>query len=68
MFLNSREDFKFYLSKSKKPFMAKFYKEMRIKFNILMDKDGVPEGGKWSFDDENRKRMPKNLKVPLFQK
>jgi len=68
MFLNSREDFKFYLSKSKKPFMAKFYKEMRIKFNILMDKDGVPEGGKWSFDDENRKRMPKNLKVPLFPK
>ena len=41
---------------------------MRIKFNILMDKDGVPEGGKWSFDDENRKRMPKNINLTLSPK
>ena len=31
MFLNSRDDFKKYLSKSKKPFMAVFYKETRKK-------------------------------------
>ena len=29
MFLNSREEFKQYLSKSKKPFMATFYKDVR---------------------------------------
>ena len=29
MFLNSREEFKKYLSKSKKPFMAVFYKDVR---------------------------------------
>ena len=34
MFLNSRDDFKKYLSKSKKPFMAVFYKETRKKKNI----------------------------------
>ena len=34
MFLNSRDDFKQYLSKSKKPFMAVFYKETRRKMNI----------------------------------
>jgi deoxyribodipyrimidine photolyase-related protein len=31
MFLNSRQEFKNYLAKSKKPFMATFYKEVRKK-------------------------------------
>ena len=35
MFLNSREEFKNYLSKSKKPFMATFYKDVRKKSGIL---------------------------------
>ena len=34
--------------------------------NILMKKDGKPEGGKWSFDEDNRKKLPKNTKVPKF--
>ena len=38
MFLNSREDFKDYLSKVK-PFMANFYKQQRIKHKILIDHD-----------------------------
>ena len=68
MFLNSRLEFKDYLSKTKKPFMATFYKESRQKFNILMTTKGTPEGGKWSFDSENRKKMPDNIKVPLIPK
>ena len=36
MFLNSRDEFKNYLAKSKKPFMATFYKEVRKKSGILM--------------------------------
>ncbi len=68
MFLNSREDFKKYLSKSKKPFMANFYKEVRKKSGILMGSDGNPIGGKWSFDDENRKKLPKNVNIPKFPK
>ena len=66
MFLNSREEFNDYLSKNKKPFMATFYKSTRQKLNILMKKDGNPEGGKWSFDEDNRKKLPKNTKVPKF--
>jgi len=66
MFLNSREEFNDYLSKNKRPFMSTFYKGTRIKLNILMKKDGNPEGGKWSFDEENRKKFPKNIKVPNF--
>jgi len=67
MFLNSREEFNNYLSKNKKPFMATFYKNTRLNLNILM-KDGGPEGGKWSFDEENRKKLPNNISVPKFPK
>ena len=66
MFLDSREDFKKYLTKTKKPFMAKYYKEKRERLNILLNKDGTPEGGKWSFDEDNRKKLPKNTLVPKF--
>ena len=68
MCLNSRDNFKKYLSRSKKPFMAVFYKETRRELDILMKKDGNPEGGKWSFDDENRNKLPKNIKIPKFPK
>jgi len=66
MFLNPREEFNNYLSKNKRPFMATFYKGTRQKLNILMKTDGTPEGGKWSFDEDNRKKFPKNTKVPKF--
>ena len=36
MFLTTRKEFKEYLSKYKKPFMANFYKLIRTKLNILI--------------------------------
>ena len=66
MFLNSRAEFNDYLSKNKKPFMATFYKTTRQKLNILMKNDGNPEGGKWSFDEDNRKKLPQDTKIPKF--
>ena len=68
MFLNSRNDFKNYLKKSKKPFMATFYKDVRKKSGILMGSDANPIGGKWSFDEDNRNRLPKNITIPKFPK
>jgi len=68
MFLNSRDEFRNYLDKSKKPYMATFYKEVRRKSGILMGADGTPIGGKWSFDDENRNKLPKNISAPKFPK
>ncbi len=68
MFLNSRDEFKNYLSKSKKPFMATFYKDVRKKSGILMGSDGNPVGGKWSFDEDNRNKLPKNISIPKFPK
>ncbi|MEK9545381.1 MAG: cryptochrome/photolyase family protein, partial [Pelagibacteraceae bacterium] len=64
MFLNSRTEFNDYLKKSKKPFMANFYKEVRRKSGILMGADQNPIGGKWSFDKDNRNKMPKDIVVP----
>ncbi len=64
MFLTSREEFKKYLQGTKKPFMANFYKINRSKFDVLMNKDGTPKGGKWSFDEDNRKKLPDKVKIP----
>lgn len=43
--------------------MASFYIKQRKKFNILLQ-NGKPIGGKWSFDAENRKKLPRNIKLP----
>ena len=66
MFLNTRDAFVNYLSKVKKPFMATFYKQQRINKNILMNND-KPLGDKWSFDEDNRKKIPNNLEVPIIE-
>ncbi len=63
MFLIDREEFKNYLSKNKRPFMANFYKIVRTKTNLLMNKNGTPKGNKWSFDEENRKKLPNGIKI-----
>lgn len=41
---------------------ADFYSYMRKKLNILVDKDGNPEFGRWSFDKENRNKFGKDYK------
>ena len=64
MFLTKRQDFKDYSDSVKKPFMANFYKKQRKENNFLMEEDGNPSGGKWSFDEENRKKIPKEIKLP----
>jgi deoxyribodipyrimidine photolyase-related protein len=61
MFLCPREEFKAYLGKHKKPFMKVFYEQERKRLNVLLDSKGKPLGGKWSFDEENRKKAPKVL-------
>ena len=64
MFLTKRKDFKEYNDSVKKPFMANFYKKQRKENNFLIEEDGSPSGGKWSFDEENRKKIPKEIKLP----
>ena len=43
---------------------TRFYIAMRKRLNILIDEDGRPHGGKWSFDAQNRKRLPGDIQLP----
>lgn len=51
------------LKKGKKYLMGNYYKEQRRRLNILME-GGKPLGGVWSFDKENRKKLPKGHICP----
>jgi deoxyribodipyrimidine photolyase-related protein len=44
-------------------FMKKFYEKLRRDKNILLE-DDKPLGGKWSFDSDNRSKLPKNISLP----
>jgi len=57
-FINSKKDNAEFFGEKKKFFMKTFYEWQRRRLNILIDNDGNPEGGKFSFDAENRKKLP----------
>lgn len=45
-------------------FFTDFYIRQRKRLRILLEDDGSPTGGKWSFDPDNRKKLPKHLPIP----
>lgn len=45
-------------------FQLEYYKQQRRRLDVLIDDEGNPEGGKWSFDPENRKKMPEDHEKP----
>lgn len=59
-FLNGAGENAEYRAGKKRWFMADFYKWQRRRLNVLMEKT-EPIGGKWSFDEDNRKKVPKKL-------
>lgn len=64
MFTCSREDFSNDLAGKSRPLMADFYKRQRRRLGILVDENGEPHGGRWSFDADNRKRLPRKVVPP----
>ena len=65
MFITSREEFNDFACSQKKIIrMASFYQKVRQKYSILTDDNNKPLGGKWSFDEDNRKKIPKNFEIP----
>jgi deoxyribodipyrimidine photolyase-related protein len=44
--------------------MEFFYREMRRRHGVLMDSSGIPCGGAWNFDRENRKSLPPGVAAP----
>ena len=64
MFITTRDQFKKYLGNHRRPFMKTFYEQQRRQFKILIEPNGEPVGGRWSFDELNRKPLPKTIEPP----
>ena len=63
-FFTEAKDFEAYANARKQLRMEYWYRELRQKFNVLMD-NGKPVGDQWNFDADNRKSFgksgPKNI-------
>lgn len=63
-FLCNHETFAAWVKDKKQLRMEFFYREMRKKYRILLEADGMPTGGKWNYDAQNRKPPAKGLHSP----
>ena len=66
MFLSTRDDFAAFAKDSRRLLMGEFYKQQRRRHGILVDDEGKPHGDHWSFDADNRKKLPKNTEPPAI--
>lgn len=62
-FLWSKDEFQNWANGRKRILMEDFYREGRKRFQILIE-DNKPIGGKWNFDQENRKPPNQKLTPP----
>jgi deoxyribodipyrimidine photolyase-related protein len=46
--------------------MASFYIRQRKRHGLLLDPAGKPLGGAWSFDAQNRKKLPRGVEPPAI--
>jgi deoxyribodipyrimidine photolyase-related protein len=64
-FLTTRRELSDYLADNTgKTRMQHFYAWQRRRLDVLVTSSGKPEGGRWSYDEENRKKLPKDHPVP----
>ena len=63
-FLNTLNQVDTFFSKKKTYFQTDFYTWQRKSRNILLEKDGKPLGGKWTYDADNRSKFPKKELAP----
>ena len=61
-FYTTRTEFSEFFAGKKQFLLESFYRHMRKKHDVLM-LAGKPEGDKWNFDSENRKKIPANHSV-----
>ena len=64
MFTCSRDEFRKYAEGKSRLLMGDFYKQQRRRLGVLVDLDGEPAGGRWSFDTDNRKKLPRHTRPP----
>jgi len=58
-FMSTRDELGNFFEGKKTYLMESFYRNIRRRYNIMMDGD-KPLTGKWNYDAENRKKLPKN--------
>ncbi|MGA0817407.1 MAG: cryptochrome/photolyase family protein [Schleiferiaceae bacterium] len=63
-FLTERRDVAQHFAGKKTYLMESFYRAMRVKWSVLLDDFGQPEGGSWNFDAENRSAWNAAQPVP----
>jgi deoxyribodipyrimidine photolyase-related protein len=63
-FLESVAESRAWFEGRRRPFMKTFYERQRRRLGLLLEPDGSPSGGRWSFDVENRRRLPKGYIEP----
>lgn len=66
-FLNTPAGVHEYFSSRKTYFQTDFYTWQRRQRNILLEQDGKPLGGKWTFDADNRQKFPKKESAPVLK-
>lgn len=64
MFLCTRDEFATFAKDSRRLLMGEFYKQQRRRLSLLVDDAGQPVGDQWSFDADNRKKLPKKIVPP----
>ena len=62
-FLCHYDDFATWARSRKHLRLEDFYRRQRVRLDYLMDDDG-PEGGRWNFDEENRRPPPRRGPYP----
>lgn len=65
-FITNLEDTRLFFQKKRRYFQTDFYSWQRKSRQILISPDGSPEGGKWSYDDENRERYTGQVPIPTL--
>lgn len=65
-FLNEMPAANAFFDGRKKYYQTDFYVAQRKQRGLLLEPDGQPTGGKWSFDTENRVKFPKTEAVPVL--
>lgn len=63
-FLSPQSFLEAQLPDDRRPLLARFYEAQRKRMQILVEPDGSPVGGKWSFDADNRQRLPRQAAIP----
>lgn len=64
MFMMSEAWLNAYAQGKKQFFQTDFYKKVRIALDLLMQPDGSPLGGQWTYDQDNRKKYPPQRTPP----